>query len=115
MVTGGSRGIGAATAIRLAAHGALVGIGDRDPAATPMPWRTPTQLAAIRRLVADGTTPSVSGFVQRAVAMAMDDGAGWAKLLAQSLNSTGGDLTADERDWADRILGGTGKDAGAAA
>lgn len=29
MVTGGSRGIGAATAIRLAAHGALVGVGGR--------------------------------------------------------------------------------------
>jgi 3-oxoacyl-[acyl-carrier protein] reductase len=30
MVTGGSRGIGAATAARLAAHGALVGVGGRD-------------------------------------------------------------------------------------
>lgn len=30
MVTGGSRGIGAATASRLAAHGALVGVGGRD-------------------------------------------------------------------------------------
>lgn len=33
MVTGGSRGIGAATAIRLAAHGALVGVGGRGQAA----------------------------------------------------------------------------------
>ncbi len=33
MVTGGSRGIGAATAARLAAHGAVVGIGGRDLAA----------------------------------------------------------------------------------
>jgi 3-oxoacyl-[acyl-carrier protein] reductase len=32
-VTGGSRGIGAATAARLAAHGALVGVGGRDEAA----------------------------------------------------------------------------------
>jgi 3-oxoacyl-[acyl-carrier protein] reductase len=30
MVTGGSRGIGAATAARLARHGALVGVGGRD-------------------------------------------------------------------------------------
>ncbi|MFY9913763.1 MAG: SDR family NAD(P)-dependent oxidoreductase [Nocardioidaceae bacterium] len=30
MVTGGSRGIGAATAVRLAAYGALVGVGGRD-------------------------------------------------------------------------------------
>lgn len=33
MVTGGSRGIGAATATQLAAHGALVGVGGRDEAA----------------------------------------------------------------------------------
>lgn len=33
LVTGGSRGIGAATAARLAAHGALVGVGGRDEAA----------------------------------------------------------------------------------
>jgi 3-oxoacyl-[acyl-carrier protein] reductase len=32
-VTGGSRGIGAATAAHLAAHGALVGVGGRDEAA----------------------------------------------------------------------------------
>jgi hypothetical protein len=29
-------------------------------------------------------------------------------MLAQALTQTGGDLTADERAWADRILG-TGK------
>lgn len=33
LVTGASRGIGAATATRLAAHGALVGVGGRDEAA----------------------------------------------------------------------------------
>jgi 3-oxoacyl-[acyl-carrier protein] reductase len=33
LVTGGSRGIGAATAARLAAHGVLVGVGGRDRAA----------------------------------------------------------------------------------
>lgn len=33
MATGGSRGIGAATGIRLARHGALVGVGGRDVAA----------------------------------------------------------------------------------
>lgn len=33
LVTGGSRGIGAATAARLAAHGVLVGVGGRDQAA----------------------------------------------------------------------------------
>ncbi len=33
MVTGGSRGIGAATATKLAAHGALVGVGGRDETA----------------------------------------------------------------------------------
>jgi 3-oxoacyl-[acyl-carrier protein] reductase len=33
LVTGGSRGIGAETAARLAEHGALVGVGGRDRAA----------------------------------------------------------------------------------
>ncbi|MFE9655481.1 SDR family NAD(P)-dependent oxidoreductase [Micromonospora sp. NPDC006431] len=47
MVTGGSRGIGAATARRLASHGALVGVGGRDRAAID------TVVAQIR---ADGGT-----------------------------------------------------------
>ncbi|HMS74799.1 hypothetical protein [Gordonia sp. (in: high G+C Gram-positive bacteria)] len=60
---------------------------------------------AIRELVAEGKADSVSGFVQHAVAVSLDDVAGWGAMLAQALEETGGPLTAEEREWADRILG----------
>ena len=63
------------------------------------------QLARIRGLVEAGKTPSVSGFVQHAVGVALDDVAGWGAMLAEALQQTGGDLTAEERAWADEILG----------
>lgn len=63
------------------------------------------QLERVRRVVAAGKATSVSGFVQHAVAVSLDDVAGWGALLAEALNYTGGDLTDDERSWADRILG----------
>jgi Arc/MetJ-type ribon-helix-helix transcriptional regulator len=63
------------------------------------------QLARIRGLVESGKAPSTSGFVQHAVAVALDDVAGWGAMLAEALAQTGGDLTAEERAWADRILG----------
>ena len=66
------------------------------------------QLARIRSLVESGTAQSVSGFVQHAVSVSLDDVAGWGAMLADALAQTGGDLTADERAWADQILG-TGK------
>jgi Arc/MetJ-type ribon-helix-helix transcriptional regulator len=63
------------------------------------------QLARIRRLVQAGKATSVSGFVQYAVGVSLDDVAGWGAMLAEALGQTGGDLTREERDWADRILG----------
>lgn len=66
------------------------------------------QLARIKGLVESGTTSSVSGFVQHAVKVALDDVAGWGALLADALAKTGGELTAEERAWADGVLG-TGK------
>lgn len=63
------------------------------------------QLEGIRRAVAAGKATSVSGFVQHAVSVSLDDVAGWGVLLAEALNQTGGDLTDDERSWADRTLG----------
>lgn len=63
------------------------------------------QLELVRRLVAAGKAASVSGFVQHAVSVSLDDVAGWGAMLAEALNRTGGDLSADERAWADRILG----------
>ena len=63
------------------------------------------QLERVRRLVAAGKAASVSGFVQHAVSVSLDDVAGWGAMLAEALSQTGGDLSADERAWADRILG----------
>jgi Arc/MetJ-type ribon-helix-helix transcriptional regulator len=62
------------------------------------------QVAAIRRLVSAGKATNVSGFVRHAVAVALDDVAGWGAVLAKALAETGGDLTAEERQWADQIL-----------
>ncbi len=63
------------------------------------------QLDQVRRLVEAGSAASVSGFVQHAVSVALDDVAGWGAMLAQALSQTGGDLTADEKAWADKVLG----------
>ena len=62
------------------------------------------QLQAIRDLVEAGDATSVSGFVQHAVSLALDDVAGWGAMLAQALRDTGGELTAAERAWADSAL-----------
>ena len=63
------------------------------------------QLDQIRALVQARTAPSVSGFVQHAVAVALDDIAGWGAMLADALRQTGGPLSDDERAWADDVLG----------
>ena len=63
------------------------------------------QLEAVRRLVDAGAASSVSAFVQHAVAVAVDDAAGWGVVLAEALRSTGGPLTDEERAWADGVLG----------
>jgi Arc/MetJ-type ribon-helix-helix transcriptional regulator len=63
------------------------------------------QLDQIRSLVQSGTASSVSGFVQHAVAVALDDVAGWGAMLADALNRTGGEMSDEERAWADDVLG----------
>lgn len=70
------------------------------------------QLEQIRSLVQAGTAASVSGFVQHAVAVALDDVAGWGAMLAEALRQTGGTLSEDERAWADDVLG-TGRQSAA--
>ena len=65
------------------------------------------QLEQIRQLVASAHAASVSGFVQHAVAVALDDVAGWGAMLAQALDETGGPLSGDEVAWADGVLGVT--------
>lgn len=73
------------------------------------------RLAEIRKLVEAGHAPSVSGFVQHAVAIAIDDVAGWGALLAAALRESGGPLTDEERAWADQLLGAPGRRRGSAA
>jgi Arc/MetJ-type ribon-helix-helix transcriptional regulator len=63
------------------------------------------QLTQIRSLVQAHAAPSVSGFVQHAVAVALDDVAGWGVMLAKALRETGGALSDQERAWADDVLG----------
>jgi Arc/MetJ-type ribon-helix-helix transcriptional regulator len=65
------------------------------------------QLDQVRSLVRAQTAPSVSGFVQHAVAIALDDVAGWGAMLAEALRQTGGARSADERAWADDVMGTT--------
>jgi Arc/MetJ-type ribon-helix-helix transcriptional regulator len=62
------------------------------------------QIEAVRRIVASGKATSVSGFVKHAVAVALDDAAGWATMLGAALKASGGPLTNKERAWADSIL-----------
>jgi Arc/MetJ-type ribon-helix-helix transcriptional regulator len=63
------------------------------------------QVRWIRAMVDAGRAPSVSGFVQHAVGVALDDVAGWGAALASALAAPGGALTAEERAWADEVLG----------
>jgi Arc/MetJ-type ribon-helix-helix transcriptional regulator len=62
-------------------------------------------LERIRALVEAGTTSSVSGFIQHAVGVALDDVAGWGAMIADALRGTGGELSGEERRWADEVLG----------
>ncbi len=62
------------------------------------------QLAQVRGLVAAGKASNVSAFVKHAVAIALQDEAGWGAMLADALRQTGGPLTRREREWADAIL-----------
>lgn len=73
------------------------------------------QIDRIRDLVESGSAPSVSGFVQHAVGVALDDVAGWGAMLADALRDTGGELTAAERRWADEALSRTSRDTDPAA
>jgi Arc/MetJ-type ribon-helix-helix transcriptional regulator len=62
------------------------------------------QLDAIRALVEARSAASISAFVQHAVAVSLNDVAGWGAMLADALDQTGGPLTHAERKWADGLL-----------
>jgi Arc/MetJ-type ribon-helix-helix transcriptional regulator len=83
------------------ANGMAIGMAARKVTVT----LDETQLDQIRSLVQARTAPSVSGFVQHAVSVALDDVAGWGAMLAEALRATGGALSDDERAWADEVLG----------
>jgi Arc/MetJ-type ribon-helix-helix transcriptional regulator len=73
------------------------------------------QVARIRELVRSGCSASVSGFVQHAVDVALDDVTGWEAALARDLAETGGAISAEERAWADQALGVAERDCPAAS
>jgi len=91
----------------LAGHGMVTGMASKKVTVT----LDEAQLDRIRALVAAGTAASVSGFVQHAVGVALDDVAGWGALLAEALRDTGGALSDSERAWADEVLGIAGRPA----
>ena len=62
------------------------------------------QLRTVRKLVESGVAESVSGFVQHAVSVSLNDVAGWGAMLGRALEETGGPLTRRERAWADGLL-----------
>jgi Arc/MetJ-type ribon-helix-helix transcriptional regulator len=66
------------------------------------------ELAQVRALVQEGRVANVSAFVQHAVRRSLNDVAGWAGVLAEALEGTGGPLTAEEVQWADEVLAGGG-------
>lgn len=73
------------------------------------------QIEQIRALISGGQAASVSGFVQHAVAVALDDVAGWGAMLAEALMETGGAMTSEEQAWADAALGVPSQKRGTAA
>jgi len=90
-----------------AGHGMVTGMASKKVTVT----LDETQLDRIRALVVAGTAASVSGFVQHAVGVALDDVAGWGAQLAEALRETGGALSDSERAWADEVLGIAGRSA----
>ncbi len=80
----------------------VIGMAHMQKVTVTLPIET---VGVIRDLVASGKADSVSGFVQHAVQVSLDDIAGWSVMLAQALRETGGDLTPQERAWAGDVLG----------
>jgi len=69
------------------------------------------QFEELKRFVAAGRATSVSGFVRHAVEVALNDAAGWSRMLHEALDASGGPMTTAERAWADDILGHAGSKA----
>lgn len=80
----------------------VLGMGTMQKVTVTLPTAA---VEAIRELVAAGKADSISGFVQHAVNVSLDDVTGWGTMLAQALQETGGALTDEERVWASKALG----------
>lgn len=63
------------------------------------------QFKELKALVAAGRASSVSGFVRKAVEVALNDAAGWSQMLDEAIEASGGPMTDAERTWADTVLG----------
>ena len=62
------------------------------------------QLQEIRKRVAAEDSPSVSGFIQRAVQKSLDNAAEFRAMVENALKETGGPLKPKERAWARKML-----------
>src|SRR5262245_48748 len=62
------------------------------------------QLEEIRKRVAAQDSPSVSGFIQRAVQKSLENTAAFRAMVDESLNATGGPPKPRERTWASKML-----------
>jgi Arc/MetJ-type ribon-helix-helix transcriptional regulator len=60
-------------------------------------------LAEIRSRVSVKATPSISGFIQQAVKKSLENEAALRAFIEDSLASSGGPLTAQEKAWAKRM------------
>ena len=80
----------------------VIGMGQTQKVTVTLPIEA---VNTIRELVATDKADSVSGFVQHAVQVSLDDISGWGAMLAQALQETGGELTSEERAWARGVLG----------
>lgn len=85
-----------------AGRGMVIGMANTRKVTITLPARA---VEAIHELVAEGKADSVSGFVQHAVQTSLDEVSGWGAVLAAALEETGGPMTAEERAWADDVLG----------
>lgn len=69
------------------------------------------QVETVRGLVGLGQAESISGFVQHAVGVALNEVDLWGLELAAALEATGGPLTEAEIAWADEVLGNPRREA----
>jgi Arc/MetJ-type ribon-helix-helix transcriptional regulator len=63
------------------------------------------QVAAIKARVLAGELDSVSGFVQHAVRLALDDATAFRAMAEMDLEASGGQLTPEEQAWIDAVIG----------